>query len=240
MKRLLLLCLTVLLPIACARGQESCSAEVKVLLVPSEVPRAIESLHAGKARSGHVSFFDTNSLDLLSKGIILRVRQGSSSDLTVKVRSTAADAHEPSSRSGAKCEFDVVGPETVRSYSITRKFPGELPESGTGLLPLLSPDQRKMTESLSIPWNHVKRIARIQSTTWQIAMPPEFPKLSLELWEWPTGKILELSSRVPVSEESSGYEGLQRLIAAHGLSLSAKQSPKTTIALENIGHRRLH
>jgi len=241
MKNVLLLWLTVLLLSAVASAHEPCSAELKLLLVPGELHTALVSLHARAPRLGQVYLYDTDLLSLLSHGILVRLRQGSSSDLTVKLRSPddSTAAIQPPDET-AKCEFDVVGGQAFRSLSITSKFSGPVPQTGKGLLPLLSPGQKRLTELKSIDWALVKKIGAIKSTTWRVAAPPNFPRLSLELWEWPGGSILELSARVPPADISGGYERLRRLATASKLTASPHQRTKTGLALESIAHTAPH
>src|ERR1700757_1578068 len=68
------------------KGQERCAVEVKLLLSPIGTLSARSTLKFKKEVAGFVYFFDTNSLDLLAKGVILRLRRGVDSDLTVKLR----------------------------------------------------------------------------------------------------------------------------------------------------------
>src|SRR5271165_6123927 len=92
-------------------AQAGCGLEVKVLLSPDQTKAAVASLHAGKETVSQVYFFDTSSLDLLSQGVIVRLRQGSSVDLTVKVRPPANKRFSVPSggRENLKCEVDIVG-----------------------------------------------------------------------------------------------------------------------------------
>jgi hypothetical protein len=67
-------------------GQETCSEEVKLLIAPTQVQAAILALQARGETHGRVYFYDTPALDLLSKGVILRLRAGEEIDLTAKLR----------------------------------------------------------------------------------------------------------------------------------------------------------
>jgi len=69
--------------------QENCNVEVKLLLSPTETQAAIAALRVKKETAGRVYFFDTGALDLLSRGAIVRLRQGAKSDLTVKLRAVS-------------------------------------------------------------------------------------------------------------------------------------------------------
>jgi hypothetical protein len=220
--------------------QEECNAEVKLLLPSNEILSAITSFNAKKGKPGRVYFFDTNALDLLSQGLIIRLRQGAQTDLTVKLRrptgNRSVDIGDGEGRS--KCEMDVIGGTPVRSYSIQTDFTAALPERGNQLYASLSRTQKRFLEEarVSIDWNQVKRIADIQSTSWTIKGQKSFTKLNLELWEWPTGEILELSTKVGADEGTALYTQLRQLAVTKGLQPSSSQTSKTTLALENISH----
>lgn len=72
------------------------------------------------------------------------------------------------------------------------------------------------------------------------ASQPYLGKLTLELWEWPGGRVLELSTRVSSDAGSSGYTELQRLVSTNQLAMSPDQRVKTSIALEAITHAAVH
>ncbi len=57
-------------------AQSRCNVEVKLLLTPTEDHAAITAFHFNKETTGFVYFFDTNTLDLLSQGVIVRLRRG--------------------------------------------------------------------------------------------------------------------------------------------------------------------
>jgi hypothetical protein len=66
--------------------ENRCGVEVKLLLSPTEDQAAVTALNVRKEMTGFIYFFDTNTLDLLSQGVIVRLRQGIDNDLTVKFR----------------------------------------------------------------------------------------------------------------------------------------------------------
>jgi hypothetical protein len=104
---------------------------------------------------------------------------------------------------------------------------------------LLSTTQKRLLEQahVSIDWARIKPIAEIKSTDWQIKRQPHFPKLALELWQWRSGEILELSTRVAGDARASSYGKLRQVVESNGLSLNKEQKSKTTLALEDL---RLH
>jgi hypothetical protein len=89
----------------------------------------------------------------------------------------------------------------------------------------------------SIDWTRVRRIASIKSTHWDTVSQPPFGRLTLELWEWTAGSILELSTSVGPNSGQPSYADLVRLVNAKELSISASQGAKTRMVLESFaGH----
>ena len=227
-----------------SQAQERCGAEVKILLVASETQSALTTFNAGKKTTGQVYFFDTSSLDLLSQGVIVRLRKSATADLTVKLRLPTEKKNIvgiSALNDRYKCEVDLIDGVPVRSYSIQTKFAGAIPMTGREAFGLLSPAQLHLLEQaqVSIDWTRVKRIANIKSTDWQIKAQPPFKALTLELWEWSTGEVLELSTKVGIDAAPSTHKQLEQLVATKGLSLASQKS-KTALALENIAHTPAH
>ena len=91
-------------------AQQECGVEVKVLLSPRA---AAEGSHVAQAKGetpGNNYFYDTPQLELLSQGLILRLRAGTEKDLTVKLRPSADKKFNGSSVAGDrfKCEGEIV------------------------------------------------------------------------------------------------------------------------------------
>ncbi|MGC2111067.1 MAG: hypothetical protein WA655_16225, partial [Candidatus Korobacteraceae bacterium] len=119
---------------------------MKLLLSPTQTRQAVAALAAGDERHGQVYLFDTDKLDLLSQGVIVRLRQGVGNDLMVKVRPQAGEQFsDPSGgQEKYKREVDVAGGKEQPSYSITIPFTGtQLPATGREVFALLSPAQKK-------------------------------------------------------------------------------------------------
>jgi len=224
--------------VAVLSAHEKCGVEAKLQLLPSESRVAVSALKAGKESPVTVYFFETDTLDLSSQGVIVRLRRGSGTDLTIKLR-TVSEAKFLTRAVGKdfKCEVDLTGAGSISSYSITTKFSGErLPSTGLEIYQLLSPEQRNLLEEaeVSINWSKVKQIVEIQSTTWRAHGQGHLGRLALELWEWPEGKILEVSTRVGANSGTQAYRELQDLARSKRLSLSPDQQPKTKTVLESI------
>jgi hypothetical protein len=222
-----------------SHAQERCSAEVKLLLSPMETQPARSALNFTKEVAGFVYFFDTDSLDLLANGVILRLRRSRNSDLTIKLRPpkgkkffAAAGDHED-----FKCEKDFTGDGVQLSYSIQRKYTAEqLPMTGGDITRLLSQGQKKLLQGahVSIDWSRVRRVVEIKSATWETRAQVGARKLTLEEWEWSDGNLLEISTRTRPDDGPSTYAELQELASTNGLSLSPIQGFKTSIVLKSV------
>ena len=66
--------IALLLIVSKVQGQEPCDEEVKLLLLPTQVLAVVPALQASGETHGRIYFYDTPALDLLSKGVILRLR----------------------------------------------------------------------------------------------------------------------------------------------------------------------
>jgi hypothetical protein len=222
-------------------SQDRCNVEVKLLLSPTQTQAAVTLLNFEKEAAGRVYFFDTNALDLLSQGLIIRLRQGADNDFTVKLRPSGdTTSFVPSGIGvGFDCEIDLIGGVAGSSYTVQSKYTAtHVPATGIEISNLLDAGQKKLLKEahVSVEWTRVKRIADIQATSWQTKAQPGFRKLTLELWEWPGGRILELSTKVGPNAGPSTYPELQRLVKTKGLSLNATQRAKTGMVLETLAH----
>jgi hypothetical protein len=220
-------------------AEEKCSVEIKLLLSSPTLQSAITSLQFGKETASRVYFFDTDQLDLLKQGIIIRVRQGANNDLTLKVRVPEGNQQVDTSqfRQDFPCEINRTGAGEDTDYAVKRKYKTlHVPEKGVDIVRLLSPPQKKLLQKagVSIDWARVKKIANIKTTSWETAAQSPFRKLALELWESPAGNIVEISAKVGPDEEPFKYAQLQQLLNRKNLPLSASQGSKTSTALEAL------
>jgi hypothetical protein len=220
-------------------AQGECPVEVKLLLSSPEAQPVIGALGFKKKTETQIYFFDTESLSLLTQGAIIRIRQGANNDLTVKLRLPEGDsAHDNALlRARFPCEIDRTRAQADTSYAVEREYQvAKVPDSGTDVRGLLNSSQRSLLADagISIDWDRVVKIASIRSSKWQTAAQSPHGKLALELWEWSTGKILELSSKSASASDTSKYKGMEAMLKANGLSLNANQATKTTTVLESL------
>ena len=130
-----------------------------------------------------------------------------------------------------------------QSFSLETKYAAtEVPETGMELLKLLSVGQKKLIaeSKVKIDWKQVRRVANIQSTSWTVPAKPPLGKLSLELWEWPGGSVLEVSTRGTLGAGRVTYRRLQELANEKGLALNSNQHSKTAVALGEIAASHMH
>lgn len=221
-----------------ANAQSRCPVEAKLLLTPPSAPTVVASLGFENMRVGRVYFLDTEALDLATQGVNVRLRRGASNDLTVKVRPPKGNRQidRASLRDRFPCEIDRTPAGAVTSYAIRRSFSGAVPESGVAIESLLDAAQKALLQEagVSINWSSVKRIASIRSTTWVTPSKSALGPLALEMWEWPTGKILEISSKSRPGTEDAAFARLQQVVNMNGLSLSDVQDNKTGVVLGTL------
>jgi hypothetical protein len=233
---------TVLFLCPALRAQDKCPVEVKFLLSSPAPETAIASFRFGGKAAGRVYFFDTDSLDLLAQGVVVRVRQGANNDLTVKVRrpSGKQGVENPELRGRFPCEIDRTQAGAIISYTVRRQYKtNNLPELGSDVHDLLSASQNQLLQEsrVSIDWTRVKRIANISLTKWITPADSPSGKLALELWEWPTGKLLEVSAKASNAAGASRFAELEQSLQGKALTLSADQDTKTSLALRIIARR---
>jgi CYTH domain len=239
LKRVFALIGAILFLAPALHAQEKCPVEVKFLLSPPTTQAVIASLGFEGETTGRVYFFDTDALDLSMQGVILRVRQGTKNDLTVKLRLPKGNQQVDNSRLRERfpCEIDRTRSGAVTSYAVGRRYKAaKEPELGSDIYRLLSASQIKLLNEarVSVDWARVMRVANIKSTNWETTAQSPYGRLALELWEWPGGKILELSAKAGPEAEESKYAELERLVRMKYLSLSASQDTKTSLALRTL------
>jgi hypothetical protein len=224
-----------------AVARETCSTEVKVILASPVTESAVSALQFRKEGAGVVYFFDTESLDLLRQGVVVRIRQGSINDLTVKVRPPNGSlAGEAQLREQFPCEIDRTPTAEIESYASGRQYrSAELPENGAVVYGLFNDSQKQLLNAVrvSIDWTRVIRIVTVNSTRWRTSRQSPYGKLMLELWEWPAGKILEVSGKAPRTQDEAKHLDLRALVISKGLLVSPDQDTKTATVLGATGAR---
>src|SRR5712664_2005928 len=216
-----------------------CRAEAKLLVSPSHVRTSVAALHATAKSQRRIYLYDTDGLELLLHGVILRLRTGARGDLTVKLRwDNNNPERAPEKGKSTKCEVDIVGSAALTSYSLVTGWKHEsVPQTGEALYAALSVAQQQLltTAGVAIDWHRVKRIAEIRATEWHVRGNESLNEVSIELWEWPSGKALELSAKANNPENGrSKLDLLLRMALASELVIEKVQEPKATIILHAI------
>ena len=221
-----------------AYAQGECSTEVKLLVSPAQTQKVLTVLNAGKKVRGQIYLFDTEGLDLLSRGVTIRLRTAAKNDLTVKLRSAESDnTMPPAGAPASECEIDMIGNMALTSYSLRKAWrTGSVPETGDELRSALSADQLKLFRSAvtSIDWDRLKAQADIRATVWDAHPDTSIEKISIELWEWTGGQILELSTRTSRQNGALALSELRAIAARNGLTVMDKQEAKTTLVLQAL------
>jgi hypothetical protein len=213
-----------------------CRAEAKLLVSPNSAQMSVSALQPETESRRQIYLFDTDGLELLRHGVIVRLRAGARGDLTVKVRSENSNPERiPDEGENTKCEVDIVGSAALASYSLVTRWKQEsIPRTGEALYAALSTAQRRLLArtGISIDWHRVKQIARVQATEWQARADGSLKGVSIERWEWPSGTVLELSAKT-ATPESGRYtlDLLRRMALASGLAIEKDQEAKTSIVL---------
>jgi len=232
------LALCVLLLCDAVNAQHHCSAEVKLLVSPQQIQQALATFRVGKPSYGQIYLYDSENLDLLSQGLILRLRTGVKGDLTVKVRSSEVENCRCSVYrvKAGKCEVDFVGSQVFTSYSISEAWKrAEDVDSGPQLHSVLGTEQVQvlLASGISVDWRQITPRAKIQATTWDAHPDGPLKKVTIELWEWPGGRILELSAKAKSQNGADAMKILRQMAEGHALNVEKNQVTKTAFVLRN-------
>ena len=216
-----------------------CRAEAKLLVSPGHVRTSVAALHATAKSQRQIYLYDTDGLELFLHGVILRLRTGARGDLTIKLRGDNNNPERTREKGkSTKCEVDVVGSAALTSYSLVTGWKHESgPRTGEALYAALSVAQQQFLAraGIAIDWHRVKPIAEIRATEWRVRGNGSLSEVSIELWEWPSGKVLELSAKADNPENGqSKLDLLLRMALASGLVIEEDQEPKATIVLHAI------
>jgi hypothetical protein len=220
---------------------QQCPIEVKLLLSPSTTQVVAASLGFAKGKASRVYFYDTPALDLARQGVSIRVRQGANDDLTVKVRTPVGDREVADSPLIGRfpCETDRTPAAVMTSYAVARAYSATNIPAGNEIFALLSDSQKRLLEATRarVDWTRIVRIVEISAMTWHTSAKAPSGKLVLEQWEWPAGRILELSGKTAPSTGELRFAQLEGLVKTNGLSLSQVQDTKTSVVLSTLDTR---
>ena len=230
---------------ALATINESDSVELK-LTVPAPQHRATFlalGLDPLDAQIRLVYFFDTPELALNAAGVVVRARriQGKGEDSVIKLRPVVPNEMPDSLRESPSfvVEVDAMPGGFVCSGSlkgVPRK--ATVLDAATGNAPLrriFSKEQRRFYAAhapADIPLDDLSLLGPIFVLKMKGTPRGAARKFAVELWLYPEGRILELSTRCGTDEAMQVAAESRAYLTELGVDLAGDQETKTRTALE--------
>ena len=190
-----------------------------------------------------IHFFDTPDLDLQAAGVVARARriQGKGDDSVVKLRPVVPQELPKGLRQSPNfvVEVDAMPGGYVCSGSmkgVPRKV--TVREAVTGAAPLrklFSKEQRRFYAEHApenIALDDLTLLGPIFVLKLKGAPPGAGRKFAIELWLYPDGRILELSTRCRPNEAVAVAAETRAFLLERGVDLLGDQQTKTRTALE--------
>jgi len=221
-------------------------AELKVMVDEDAIDDVRDELglESDLAEERAIWFYDTEYLDLLAAGAILRARSvhDDDDDSTVKLRPLAADEVDSSwfEIDGFKCELDANPVSATSSCSLTGELDEdqieEVADGERDLADLFSPEQTDFLYAHGpwFDWDELEPFGEIDALVWKLESEQLPSDLTAEHWELPGPEMLELSIKVPVDEADQRMSELLEWLDDHDVPLSDEQESKTRRALEAL------
>jgi hypothetical protein len=232
------------------KGAGMDSIEMK-MSVPDDQRMALADIGIDvmKAQIRQVYFFDTPSLDLFKRGVVLRGRrsQGDDDDTVVKLRPVQAETLPKKVRGSPnfKLEMDVTRGGQVISGSMKgeRKAGAVMDVVGGGrtIERLFTKEQREFFEEFASGgpgWTDVIPLGPMNVIKVKFAAPGVSEDITVEQWFYPGQQpAVELSTKSAPREAMKLLAEARRFLREHGLSATGQQEPKTRKALEFLAAR---
>jgi hypothetical protein len=228
--------------------------EIKVTLAAELVERGRQAFRIGLAQAEPRSIWfaerpvrqgDSVELPLLSRGVIIRIRQreGEDDDATLKLRGPEGcidpdlwRERTTSFSKRAKLEGDWVGERHLLSASLDGKIDEGRIEEVVAEQPqqvrrLLSEAQEALADELLLPLAEVQLLGPVRAKKWKPGMG-ELGDVAAELWEVGERlRFLELS--VLAKDDPLGQQQrLDELVGSHSLEVDPEAETKTRAVLE--------
>jgi hypothetical protein len=228
--------------------------EIKVTLAAEMVERGRQAFRIGLAQAERRSIWfgerlarhgDPAELPLLSRGVIIRIRQreGEDDDATLKLRGPEGcidpDLWRRRTRSfgkRAKLEGDWAGKRHLLSGSLDGKIEGGRIEEVVAEQPqqvkrLLSEAQQVLAEEWLLPLEEVRLLGPVRAAKWRPGMG-QLGDIAAELWEAGDQlRFLELS--VLAKDDPFGHQQrLEETVRSHSLEVDPVAETKTRTVLE--------
>jgi len=230
--------------------------EIKVTLGAEMVERGRQAFRIGLAQAERRSIWfaerlvrhgDPAALPLLSRGVIIRIRQreGEDDDATLKLRGPEGciDPDLWRRRIGsfgkrAKLEGDWVGKPHLLSASLDGKIEGGRIEEVAAEHPqqvkrLLSEEQQALADEWLLPLDQVQLLGPVRAAKWRPGTG-QLGDIAAELWEAGDQlRFLELS--VLAKDDPLGHQQrLDELVRSHSLEVDPEAETKTRTVLEHF------
>jgi hypothetical protein len=230
--------------------------EIKVTLGAEMVERGRQALRIGLAQAERRSIWfaerlarhaDPVGLPLLSRGVIIRIRQreGEDDDATLKLRGPEGcidpDLWHGRTRSfgkRAKLEGDWAGKRHLLSASLDSKVESGRIEEVVVEPPqqvkrLLSEEQQALAEEWLLPLEEVQLLGPVRAAKWRPGTG-QLGDSAAELWEVGDRlRFLELS--VLAKDDPLGHQQrLDELVRSHSLEVDPEAETKTRTVLEHF------
>jgi len=223
--------------------------EIKCLVPENKIADVCKNLsldaeHPTETRV--VCFYDTSSNTLFEHmpRVILRSRyatDGTNADTTVKIRGAKLKGAD------VECESDrVIGKLPAESCSLTdKKQPlDEIKKAneGKGVKEIFNHDQEAFVKeaNIDVDWKSLVPFGPVESVkVWKNVSAEGLEKVTVERWELPErdGKpkrvLLEVSTKVPVSQESEATAALSKALGITGAE-DQQAETKTKIVIDHF------
>jgi hypothetical protein len=230
--------------------------EIKVTLGAAMVERGRQAFRIGLAQAERRSIWfaerpvrqgDSVALPLLSRGVIIRIRQreGEDDDATLKLRGpegcVAPDLWRRRTKSfgkRAKLEGDWVGKRHLLAASLDGKIEGGRIEEVVAAQPqqvrrLLSEAQQALAEEWLLPLDELQLLGPVRAAKWTPGTG-QLGDIAAELWEVGNPlRFLELS--VLAKDDPPGHQQrLEETVRSHALEVDPEAGTKTSAVLEHL------
>jgi hypothetical protein len=223
--------------------------EIKCLVPENKIADVSKSLsldaeHPTETRV--VCFYDTTSNTLFehTPRVILRSRyatDGTKGDTTVKIRGAKLKGAD------VECESDqVIGKARAESCSLTdKKQPVDeikMANDGKDVKKIFNHDQEAFVKeaNIDLDWRSLLPFGPVEGVkVWKNVSVEGLEKVTIERWELPErdGKprrvLCEVSTKVPVSQESEATAALSKALGITGTE-EQEQETKTKIVLDHF------
>ncbi|MET0866038.1 MAG: hypothetical protein ABWZ98_17030 [Nakamurella sp.] len=228
------------------------NVEVKVTIDGELVAAAAEAFDLDPARAAIRSIWFCESaaglaahrLDLLERGIILRLRAGTaeSTDATVKLRSEDPPMLRPPWKDSFEIEGDWSGDRRMISASLTADVGAGVIESAVGKTAGLNDvfdgtQLRFLAEECNPPVvpAALRALGPVAALKWKaFDVSGLSADVRAEQWQVDELLFLEFSIRVKWNAAGKAQEDLLAVLAHRGIEPGDQQAPKTSVVLEHL------